>query len=247
MKKALALIIVACMPIVLTAQEALTPLKQKANDAPIQAKNDTVVKEEKRVKSTHYGWNKRISFFVGAGVTHVTNDIYALPIIDKTNNHVIIERDGNTRPNISTGIVYTPRVYNIYRYVDYIENGKVVKDTLIEHMPKHFSVALFINPASMTNAGSGLSSTVDVGFGLGWRSDNFSAFATCEFFGLKQPRAYFVANYQGNDTPYVVGGEIQTAIDVNDNSIFKNQVMMGVGIKLAYTFDIVSQFASEEE
>ena len=191
----------------------------------------------------NYGWSKRISFFVGAGTSVIANDVYELPIIDKTTNNVIIEKAGRLKPNVSTGIVYTPFVYNVPRLINYIdEDGNEQTKKIIEHQPKHFSVALFINPVSLSSPNSNLSTTVDLGFGLGWRSDNFSVFATMEFFSLNQPRDYFVNAFNTNDQQYVIGGEVQTAIDVNDNSIFKSQVMTSFGIKIAYTFDIVSNY-----
>jgi hypothetical protein len=192
----------------------------------------------------NYGWSKRISFFVGAGTSVIANDIYELPIIDKTNNTVIIEKSGKLKPNVSTGIVYTPFVYNVPRLVKYIDDeGNEKTKKIIEHVPKHFSVALFINPVNLASSNSNLNTSVDLGFGLGWRSDNFSVFATMEFFGINQPRDYFVQAYKTNDQQYVIGGEIQTAIDINDNTIFKNQIMTSFGIKLAYTFDIVSRYS----
>lgn len=133
----------------------------------------------------NYGWSKRISFFVGAGTSVIANDVYELPIIDKTTNNVIIEKAGRLKPNVSTGIVYTPFVYNVPRIIKYIdEDGNEQTKKIIEHQPKHFSVALFINPVSLSSPNSNLSTTVDLGFGLGWRSDNFSVFATMEFFSL---------------------------------------------------------------
>lgn len=194
------------------------------------------------------GWNKRISFFVGAGTSVISNTFYELPIIDKTNNNVIIEESGKLKPNVSLGIVYTPFVYDIERFINYYDsNGNKKVKKVIEHVPKHFSVALFINPISFASADSNLNNTVDLGFGLGWRSDNFSVFATMEFFSLKQPRGYFVNEYGTNDKQYVIGGEVQTAIDVNDNSIFKNKVMTAFGIKLAYTFDIVKSYSNSAD
>jgi hypothetical protein len=191
------------------------------------------------------GWNKRISFFVGAGTSVISNKVYELPIIDKTNNNVIIEESGKLKPNVSLGIVYTPFVYDVERFINYYDKDGVKKvKKVIEHVPKHFSVALFINPISLASANSNLSNTVDLGFGLGWRSDNFSVFATMEFFSLKQPRDYFINEYGTNDKQYIIGGEVQTAIDVNDNSIFKNKVMTAFGIKLAYTFDIVKSYSN---
>ncbi len=204
---------------------------------------------EKTVTSVEEeGWNKRISFFVGAGTSVISNKVYELPIIDKTNNNVIIEESGKLRPNVSLGIVYTPFVYDVERFINYYnsEGEKKVKK-VIEHVPKNFSVALFINPISFASANSNLSNTVDLGFGLGWRSDNFSVFATMEFFSLKQPRDYFINGYGTNNKQYIIGGEVQTAIDVNDNSIFKNKVMTSFGIKVAYTFDIVKSYSNSAD
>lgn len=204
--------------------------------------------EIKPIKLEEEGWNKRISFFVGAGTSTIINTVYELPIIDKTNNFVIVEKSGQLKPNVSLGIVYTPFVYDVERYINYYDTDGMKKvKKVIEHVPKNFSIALFINPVSFAAANSNLSNTVDLGMGLGWRSDNFSVFATMEFFSLKQPRDYFIANYEGTNKPYIIGGETQNAIDVNDNSIFKNKVMTSVGIKLAYTFDIVKNYSNSAE
>ncbi|HLV24337.1 MAG TPA: hypothetical protein VKY36_06115 [Moheibacter sp.] len=191
----------------------------------------------------NYGWNKRISFFVGAGTSVMVNKVYELPIIDRTTNNVIIEESGRLKPNVSMGIVYTPFVYTITRTIKYTgENGEEKIKKIYHYEPKHFSVALFINPISFTSANSNLNNTVDLGFGLGWRSDNFSAFLTMEFFSLKQPRDYFIKQYENNDRKYIIDDEIQTSIDTGDNSIFKNKVMTSFGIKLAYTFDIAKSY-----
>lgn len=204
----------------------------------------TTVSTTEKSKRAYEGWNKRISIFVGAGASYVSNDTYELPVIDKTTNNVIIETSGQIKPNVSMGIVYTPFVYNVHREVSYYDSSGVKQSFMVtEHVPKHFSVALFINPINLTSANSGLDKTVDLGFGLGWRSDNFAIFATTEFFGVKQPRNYFIEQYKGNDKPYVVAGETQTAININDNSIFKTKIMTAFGIKIAYTFDIASKYS----
>ena len=210
-----------------------------------EKKSDETKKETKTENEDNYGWNKRISFFVGAGISTIGNTVYELPVIDKTTNNVIIEEAGSLKPNVSMGIVYTPFVYDVQRRIQYRDtNGDLQTKYITEHVPKNFSVALFINPISLSAANSNLGNTVDLGFGLGWRSDSFSVFATMEFFGLKQPRNYFVEQYKTNDQQYIIGGETQTAIDINDNSIFKSEVMTSFGIKLAYTFDIVSRYSA---
>ena len=191
------------------------------------------------------GWNKRISFFVGAGVSVICNEVFELPIIDKTTNFVVVETSERLKPNVSLGIVYTPFVYDVERFINYYDvNGEKKVKKVIEHVPKHFSVALFINPISLASANSNLSTTVDLGVGAGWRSDNFSAFVTAEFFSLKQPRDYFIDKYGDNKKQYLIAEQVQTSIDVNDTSIFRNKVMTAIGFKLAYTFDIAKSYST---
>lgn len=79
--------------------------------------------EEKEEET--WGWNDRISFFVGAGISIIANTVYELPVIDKTTNNVIIEESGKLKPNVSMGIVFTPFVYNIERKISYRDaNGE---------------------------------------------------------------------------------------------------------------------------
>ncbi len=189
------------------------------------------------------GWNDRLSLFVGAGPSYITDIVYETPVIDRTTNNVQIELAGRVKPNVSLGIVYTPFVSTIIRTVTYLDvNGDEKEMKLFEYVPRGASAALFINPLSLATTNSSLSSTVDLGFGLGWRSSNFSIFATVEFFGLQQPRDYFIEKYKNNNLQFLVDGEIQTSIDINDNTIFKKEVFTALGVKLAYTFDIVKKY-----
>jgi len=219
------------------------------NDTKTENASETIISPTTTTSETSsgndYGWNKRISFFVGAGISTIVNTVYELPVIDKTTNNVIIEESGSLKPNVSMGIVYTPFVYDVERRIQYRDtNGDLQTKYVTEHVPKHFSIALFINPISLASANSNLNNTVDLGFGLGWRSDSFSVFATMEFFGLQQPRNYFVNEFGSNDKQYIIGEEVQTSIDITDNSIFRTKVMTSFGIKIAYTFDIVNSYSN---
>ena len=202
---------------------------------------------QKTAKKSYREWNKRISFFVGAGVSMVGSKIYEKPVIDYTTNNVIIEEAGKTQPNISMGIVYTPFVYSVKSKVNYRDADGFIQTKYIDELvPKNFSAALFMNPVNITSSNRNKTNSIDLGFGLGWRSDTFSIFATMEFFEIRQPKNHFIEEYKTNNKQYIVGGQIQNAIDINDNSIFKNQIMSSFGVKLAYTFDIVNRIRKEQ-
>lgn len=196
----------------------------------------------------NYGWNKRISFIVGGGASVVSTKLYADPVINKTNNFVTIEEASSLKPNLSLGIVYTPKVSNVTRTIKVKKENQIVDEQLIEYYPRGISFALFMNPVSLSSlSNSSVTNTVDLGLGLGWRSGNFSVFLTNEYFAIRQPREYFVNQFRNNDQPFIINGEIQNAIDINDNSIFKTSIAVSWGIKLCYTFDIVKSFYSNSK
>ncbi|MBZ9730704.1 hypothetical protein LB467_13495 [Salegentibacter sp. JZCK2] len=195
-------------------------------------------------------WNERIHFFAGGGISVIANgNVYELPKVDKSNKSVFIDDASRLKPNISTGIVFTPFVSTITNYYsDVDQNGDEVTVKHFTYRPGLFSVALFVNPISFTSSDSNLSNTVDLGLGLGLRSGGFSGFLTFEFFQLKQPTDFFVDRYYGSnydpDNPsasqYIIDGQVQSSLDYSDNSIIKNRIMSAIGLKFAYSFDIIS-------
>ena len=191
----------------------------------------------------NYGWNKRIAFIVGGGSSIVSTELYNNPVVNKTNNFVTIEKASNIKPNLSLGIVYTPFVSNIERTVKVIKDGEIVEETFIEYYPRGITFGLFLNPISLSSVSTNsISNTVDIGLGIGWRSGNFSFLVTNEYFSIRQPREYFVEQFKDNNQAYIINGEVQNSIDINDNSIFKDKIAVSWGLKIAYTFDITKSF-----
>lgn len=208
----------------------------------------TLLGKAQNPANDNYGWNKRISFIVGGGASVVSTKLYADPVVNKTNNFVTIEKASKLKPNLSLGIVYTPFVSNATRTIKVKKDENIVKEKLIEYYPRGISFALFMNPVSISSlSSSSVTNTVDLGLGLGWRSGNFSFFLTNEYFAIRQPRNYFVNQFKNNDQAYVINGDVQNSIDINDNSIFKTSIAVSWGIKFCYTFDIVKSFYSNSK
>ncbi|TKC12677.1 hypothetical protein FA048_03395 [Pedobacter polaris] len=87
----------------------------------------------------------------------------------------------------------------------------------------------------------------DFGVGLGYKfAGNVLVMATSEFFGVRQPKEWFIAQYQTNDRQYNVNGLTQLSFDPNDNDVFRTKMMTTFGFKICYTFDIVKNFKSSE-
>jgi hypothetical protein len=177
--------------------------------------------------------SSRISFIAGAGVSGIVNKLHDIPVINKTSNNVIIEDAQRIKTSLTVGIVYTPF---IYQFTDV--NGS-------RDVAKGFSTALFINPITFNRVTEVQSffNIIDVGAGFGYKTvGGFLILATVDFFGVKQPRQWFVDEFKDKKLPYLVNGEIQNTIDVNDESIFKNKLVTTFGIKLCYTFDIIKDY-----
>ena len=195
------------------------------------------------LSNDNYGWNKRVSFIVGGGASVIVSGLYDDPVVNRTTNAVIIEKASIGKPNVTLGILYTPFVSSVSRDVTVLDGQTEKIKQIMQYYPRGISFALFINPVSLTQLSDNtFSNSVDLGLGAGYRAGSFSVLGTVEFFSVRQPRSYFVDQYKDNNQPYIINGEIQTSIDVNDNSIFKSVVAVSFGVKFCYTFDIVKSF-----
>lgn len=192
-----------------------------------------------------YGWKDRVAFIVGGGTALIATELYDIPVVDKTTNFVTLEKANTIKSNLSLGIAYTPYIKNVVRTVKFIDanTNTVQEKTIVGYEPRGITFSLFLNPLNLTGvSANSIANTVDVGFGLGWRSGDFIFLFTNEYFLARQPRKYFVDIYRNNDTAYEINGHPQTTIDTTDNNIFKNKVAVSWGIKIAYTFNITKKF-----
>lgn len=201
--------------------------------------------DENDGSADNYGWGHRISFIVGGGASLIATNLYNDPVVNKTNNAVIIEKASRIKSNLTFGISYTPFVSNVIRTIK-VKNSKTKKVEeiqVIEYYPRGISYALFLNPVNLsTLADKGLSTSIDLGFGLGYRAGPFSVLGTMEFFSVRQPRDYFISQFQNNTATYTVNNQVQTSFDINDNSVFISKPAVAFGLKFCYTFDIIKSF-----
>jgi hypothetical protein len=227
-----------------TQDTANTVETKKASEDTVQISNDNI-------SYNNFGWKDRFAFIIGGGVSLTPESLYDAPVVSKIDNSVIIEHSQKLRTSLTLGIVYTPKVINVLRYITKPKNRTgTTCDTfaLVEYIPNGMTYAMFINPISLAKANdNSFTNSVDLGFGIGWRSGSFLIMATADFFSIKQPRQYFIDTYKDKNKSYIINGQTQTSIDPTDNNIFKSQIVSSFGIKLAYTFDIAKSFYSNSE
>ncbi len=180
--------------------------------------------------------NNRISFVLGIGASYVANNIYQNPSVNLNNNNVIIEKAQRVKSNLTFGIVYTP-----------LTSTFTNKDGETETVNHGISLSTFINPISLSKAAESQSffNMTDFGVGLGYKfAGNVLVMATTEFFGVRQPKQWFIDMYKTNDQKYNVNGLTQLAFNPEDNDVFRTKMMSTFGFKVCYTFDIVKNFKS---
>jgi hypothetical protein len=191
-----------------------------------------------------YGWSNRVGFIVGAGPSVIIGSIFQDISISKADNIVHIDYAPLLKTSVTLGITYTPYLVDNARKVksSVDNNGNPNYSYFVDHYPKGISFALFINPINLNSYTGTSSISPDIGLGIGGRWGSFSTFLTAEFFSLRQPQQYFIDQYRGRNISYTVNKQIQSTIDVNDNSIYTSRMITAIGLKLAYTFDIVKSY-----
>lgn len=184
--------------------------------------------------------NDKINFVLGIGARSSVNTLYQDPSINLSNNFVSIDKASNLSSNVSFGIVYTPWVYKITDLEgEYFAN-------------KGLSFSTFVSPITLVNSstsnGNAFFENIDFGVGIGYKAvSGFMFMITVEFVEIRQPKDWFLTEYGDNNKMYVIDDNIQKSIDVNDTSIFKQQLIPTFGFKMCYTFDIVKSFKKESE
>lgn len=174
--------------------------------------------------------DQKISFIAGVGGSYILKDLYQSPAVDLSTKNVILEKAQNFKSNISFGIAYT---------------GKTLKLRDGTRVPYGRTIVAFINPVSFNQVTDNQSffDMVDFGFGIGHKfAGSMMILGTIEFFNVRQPRDWFITEYQNNDSQFLIDGAPQVSFDVKDNNIFKNKMAATIGLKLCYTFDIIKSY-----
>lgn len=182
----------------------------------------------------------RFSYILGAGASFIPSTNYENPSINPTNNNVIIQKSQNIKTNLTFGITYTP--YFTYDIPDGAGG--------FETVARKISFATFINPLAITkaiNTQEGLSA-IDFGVGIGYKfAGNVMIMGTMEWFGARQPKAYFLKEYINGDKQYIINNDTQLSFDPKDNNIFYTKIITSFGIKFCYTFDVVKGFSNSSK
>lgn len=195
---------------------------------------------EKEIEEAIEKGNKVVSerpfnTFISAGINVYTSDIYNVAV-SPIDNTVQFEKVSRLNSGISMGLVWNPlrAPYKVYEY-----KGKTV-DWHYEYKRKAFAVALLLNVFRLSFGEEQANSTtpIDVGFGLGYRKNNFLLLFTTEFTPIRQPRKYFIDGYKEKDLPLIMANsnEPVKTISTDDNSLFITRLIPSVGLKIAYAF-----------
>ena len=191
--------------------------------------------EKAKEDGTEIIYERPFNAFIAAGINIRMGTNYNVTI-SPVNNAVQFEEVSSLNSGVSTGLVWNP-FSAPYKVFDY--KGKT-KDWHYEYKRKTFAVALLINvfKLSFSDEQANTTSPIDVGFGVGYRKDNFMILFTTEFTPIRQPRTYFIDAYKDKNLPLILANTTEPVktISSDDDSLFITKLFPSVGLKIAYSF-----------
>jgi hypothetical protein len=172
-----------------------------------------------------------VAVVAGAGITYGLDKVYEDPTIREDSSLVVIERGPFYRTSATFGLVYSPFVYKVWT------PGK--SDTT--YKAKGLSFGLFMSPSTLASLSSArFLENIDMGLGIGWKSQYFAAMFTLNNVSIKQPRAYFVNDYMDKHRQYIVNGQVQNSIDPNNSSIFYTKHLWSIGFQIVIDLRVLA-------
>ncbi|MFY0632086.1 MAG: hypothetical protein JXR05_17130 [Flavobacteriaceae bacterium] len=178
-------------------------------------------------------FKKPFNIFLAAGVGYTIGTNYGVAI-SPIDNTVQFQEVPDLHSGISTGLVWTPWsfIYNVY--------NKETKEWEYQEKSNGVSIALSINVFKLSFNGDDLNSTssIDVGFGIGYKKNDFLILLSYDFIPRRQPRQFFIDEYKGQNKTLILSGtqEPVRSIDTKDDALFFTKLYQSVGIKIAYSF-----------
>lgn len=205
--------------------------REVLNEFQIQEKSDELASVEQGLE-----FERPMNIFLAGGANLNLIKTYDVTIspIDRT---VQFQNLGLWKAFLSTGLVWNP-FKNLLPGKKYLYDESNKKFINIQR--EKLAVALLIDvfQLSFNQDDVKAKTPFDVGFGLGWRSEELLILGTVEFSYTKQPRDYFYNKFKdGNQTLILPGANEPTlAIDEGNSGIFYSKLIPSLGLKIAYTF-----------
>ncbi|MBF8964297.1 hypothetical protein I0P70_13665 [Pontibacter sp. FD36] len=220
----------------------LQAVAQEEVDKDVRTEKDLEVKatkeelEKDRAKGdVEIVFERPFNAFISAGISHRMGRNYNVAI-SPVDNVVQFESVTSLNSGVATGLVWNPFTV-LYKISE--PNDKDI-DWHYKYKRHPFAIALLVNlfKLSYSNDQSYTTSPIDVGFGLGYRSEKLLILVTGEFTPIRQPRKYFIDSYKGQNKQLILAGSQEPArtISPDDNSIFITRLYPALGLKIAYSF-----------
>ena len=183
-------------------------------------------------------FERPFNFFTSAGVGYRPGDHYNVAV-SPVDHSVQFEEVSPVVTRISLGMVWNPLPnLDSLNVTKYIKNKRTTD--VYEASRQHLAIALLINVFELgfTADDINTSSPIDVGFGLGFRNDNFLILGTVEFTPTNTPRTYFIDQFKDQNEQLILANTeepVQT-ISPTDDALFHKKIFTSIGLKIAYAF-----------
>lgn len=195
----------------------------------------------------HEGFRSHYRFSVGFG-GHYTGvnkrNFFNLPVVDQNTGFVKLENKNLFMTDIGLGMTYSFMKYkSLYTDIDIDAKGKKTVVSKPYYYYAGLSAALFYNPIGLSFDEGNFSNNPNIGFGLGYIFHGGAGiFAVVDFKQIVQPTESFIEEYGNGETQYKKEGDVQYALDYDDNSIVSKKLFSGIGFKITIPISVAKSF-----
>ncbi len=204
--------------------------------------NDTTSTKTPNEKDIEF--ERPFNFFAAAGASYMFSGDQYTVAISPYDNTIQFEKTFPILTRFSLGLVWNPLPNLSEANKEIYRKNKLILAGY-EAARRHFAAALLVNVFQLGFSSDQINtnSPIDVGFGIGFRNENFLVLGTLEFTPIRTPRQYFLDKFKDKNLPLILAGsqEPVKSISVDDNTIFVNRIFPSIGIKIAYSFSKAKQ------
>lgn len=181
------------------------------------------------------------NFFLSAGMGYFSRPLHDVSL-SPIDNSVQFQDISRWHTTISTGLVWNPFKVQATSKEDISISGVVRTgdEEMVQAFRRKLAVALLVNVFQLSFSENDLNPSVpiDVGFGIGFRQQDFLVLLTFDLGYKRQTRTYFEDQFRGQQQTLTFAGssEPTQVLDQTDDRIFYAKATPSIGLKVAYAF-----------
>ncbi|WP_207424588.1 hypothetical protein [Desertivirga brevis] len=184
---------------------------------------------------------------VSIGYTMGTNKLYSIAInpVDQT---VQFDKVSPLNVVLSTAVMFNWKTWYLRQKTD--PNGNPTLNNTkgpVFAIPSKWSVGAILNLAQFSSESKLYNQKIDGGLGIGYElNENIFVLGSFEFLSVKQPRDYFINDYNGQKKQFLIENVPQKNINYDDLNVFHDKYVPSISLKVVFGLALTKRNTSDE-